>query len=373
MSERQRIVIKVGTSTLTSAEGRVDTAYIASLMAQVAALRARGDEVTIVSSGAIAAGLELIGDSLNSRPDDIPTLQAAAAVGQVQISGHYAEALAAHGLTMAQVLLTRFEIEHREAYLHARDTLSRLLELGVVPLINENDTVATDEIRFGDNDTLAAQVAILIKADLVCLLSDIEGLYTADPRLDEDAELLREIGSFTEEIVSAAGDAGSSRGSGGMITKLEAARLLMAAGSPMVICEGHAPDAVLAAAAGEQVGTRFGAQNPSRSRARKLWQALSGSVKGSVYVDDGAVHALREGGGSLLPVGVTSVSGSFSAGSVVDIRSNSGLSIGRGLTQYGSDEIRAVAGQRSETLKGGKLLPGLEKTEVIHRDNMVLF
>jgi glutamate 5-kinase len=371
MSNRQRIVIKIGTSTLTAVDGGIDAAYFASLAAQIAELRGRGDELLIVSSAAIAAGLELLG--IAERPSDTPTLQAAAAVGQVEISRHYAQALAAQDLKMAQVLLTRFEIEHREAYLHARDTLERLLELGVVPLINENDTVATDEIRFGDNDTLAAQVAILVQADLVCLLSDIEGLYTADPRIDEDAELLREIGSFTEEIVNAAGGAGSNRGSGGMITKLEAARMLMAAGIPMVICKGREPDAVIAAVDGRAAGTRFGAPGASRSKARKLWLALSGSVKGSVYVDDGAVVALREKGGSLLPVGVTSVAGSFTAASVVDIRSNSGFLIGRGLVQYGSEDIRAVAGQRSKALKDKNMLNELAKTDVIHRDEMVLF
>jgi glutamate 5-kinase len=303
----------------------------------------------------------------------MPTLQAAAATGQVVISRHDADAFAAHNLQIAQVLLTRFEIEHREAYLHARDTLERLLELGVLPLINENDTVAVDEIRFGDNDTMAAQVAILVKADLVCLLSDIEGLYTADPRTTEDAELLRDIGSFTEEIVNAAGDAGSARGSGGMITKLEAARLLMAAGIPMVICQGHAELALQAAVQGEHLGTRFDTNSPVRSKARKLWLALSGSVKGSVFIDDGAVLALRVSGGSLLPVGVISVSGSFLPGSVLDIRTNNGFLIGRGLSQYSSDDIRSIAGKRSDTLKDSNVLNRLAKTYVIHRDEMVLF
>ncbi|MDR0500149.1 MAG: glutamate 5-kinase, partial [Coriobacteriales bacterium] len=286
---------------------------------------------------------------------------------------------------IAQVLLTRFEIENRDAYLHARDTLERLLELGIVPLINENDSVATDEIRFGDNDTLAALVGILVKAEMVVLLSDIDGLYTADPRTAADAQLLHEVAGLTTEIVNAAGAASTTVGSGGMITKLDAARMCMAAGIPMIICEGHEPSSLIDAIGGKQVGTRFTRDNKGatmltghadtaqQSHARRLWLALSGSVKGAVTIDDGAALALRKQGGSLLPVGVVAVEGDFGNGSVINIKNSSGLVIGRGLTQYNSNDIRAAAGKNSEVLRQSALLNDVEKTNVVHRDEMVIF
>ena len=370
--QAHRIVIKIGTSTLTDEKGRVSAAYISDLTRQVASLYEAGSEVIIVSSGAIIAGIEAL-DMPPQRPDDIPTLQAAAAIGQVELAKHYAQAFGASGLRVAQVLLTRNNIENREAYLHARDTLLRLLELGVVPIINENDTVAVDEIRFGDNDTLAAQVAILIKADLVILLSDIDGLYTADPRVDEDARLIRHIAGFTEEILAGAGHEGSSKGSGGMITKLEAARQLMAAGIPMVICEGRQKDVVIEVASGNRIGTRFASEQPNHLKARKLWSALSGSVKGAVVVDDGAVKALRERGGSLLPVGITQADGDFAKGNCIDIRTASGFLIGRGITQYAATDVERMVGLSSEKLADLNLLDKQGHHEIIHRDEMVIF
>ncbi|MDR3052741.1 MAG: glutamate 5-kinase [Coriobacteriales bacterium] len=368
-----RIVIKIGSSTLTNEDGTIAKSYIADLAAQVRELHAMGSEVLIVTSAAITAGLQALGLP-PQRPDRIPTLQAAAAVGQIELARAYARSFEAQGLIVGQILLTRFDTVNRESYLHARDTVERLLELGVVPLINENDTVAVDEIRFGDNDTLAAQVAILVKAELVVLLSDIEGLYTADPRLDEDAQLLESIAGFTEELVNAAGDAGTARGSGGMVTKLEAARMLMAAGIPMVICEGHRPHAVLDAACGKQVGTRFSSEKHSKQAgAKKLWIALSGTVKGSVFIDEGAVLALRERGSSLLPVGVVRVEGDFAAGQAVDIRTTSGFLVGRGLSNYSRDELALAVGHTSEQLAGNKLLIHLANKEVIHRDRLVVF
>jgi glutamate 5-kinase len=351
----------------------VDSAYIEDLARQVAALRAQGTEVLVVSSAAIVAGLEELGLG-PERPDDIPTLQAAAAVGQIELAKDYWRAFDAQGLRIGQVLLTRFSTENRESYLHARDTLERLLGLGTVPLINENDTIATDEIRFGDNDTLAAQVAILVQADLVILLSDIEGLYDADPRVSENARLLEQVGSLTREVISAAGAAGTARGSGGMITKLEAARMLMAAGIPMVICEGHTPNVVVDAAAGKPLGTRFtNNKGPHHAGARKLWETLSGTVRGSVYVDDGAARALIHRGSSLLPVGVSRVEGHFEQGSAVDVRDGNGMIIGRGICDYSSDELELAAGHTSEALANNRLLAHLAATEVIHRDRLVIF
>lgn len=372
-SSVKRIVIKIGSSTLTDDAGKVDSSYIDELAAQVQTLRAQGSEVIVVTSAAIAAGLEALAMP-PERPDSIPILQAAAAVGQLELSKVYARSFEKRGVRVGQILLTRFEIENRATYLHARDTIEKLLELGVVPLINENDTVAVDEIRFGDNDTLAALVAILVKADLVILLSDIEGLYTADPRLDEDAKLLETIGSFTEEIVSAAGEAGSSRGSGGMVTKLEAARMLMAAAIPLVICEGHVPSVVVDVACGRRIGTRISQEDGRRQAgARKLWLALSGSVKGGVYVDDGAARALREQGSSLLPVGVRQIEGTFAPGQAINIRTLGGFLIGRGITNYSSDELAAAAGRKSPDIAADAALGHLANTEVIHRDRLVVF
>jgi glutamate 5-kinase len=340
---------------------------------QIATLRAQGTEVLIVSSAAIVAGLQCLGMP-PARPTDIPTLQAAAAVGQIELAQRYAQAFATQHIKMAQVLLTRNDTTNRESYLHVRDTLERLLELGVVPLINENDTIAIDEIRFGDNDTLAAHVAILVKASLVVLLSDTEGLYTADPRQSDDAELLARVEAFTREIVDAASSAGTEKGSGGMFTKLEAARMLMAASIPMVICEGHTHDAILTATQGQLVGTRFERKQQGRqARARKLWLALSGTVCGSVVIDAGAAHAIRERGSSLLPVGVVSLEGSFEAGSVVDIRDEDGLLIGRGLSGYSSQDLREVAGLRSTALSGVAVLGEKTRPDVVHRDAMVIF
>ncbi|MDR0350510.1 MAG: glutamate 5-kinase [Coriobacteriales bacterium] len=369
----RRVVVKIGTSTLTDDQGKLDLAYIEGLAAEMQELRAQGCELILVSSGAIAAGLEALGMS-TERPEHLPILQAAAAVGQLELSQVYLRAFAKQGVRLAQVLLTRFEIENRTTYLHARDTLEKLLELGTVPLVNENDTVAVEEIRFGDNDTLAAQVAILIKADLAVILSDIEGLYTADPRIDEDAELLESVASFTKEIVDSAGEAGSSRGSGGMVTKLEAARMLMAANIPLVICEGRHPGAVADAVRGGRVGTRFARPtNGRQASARKLWLALSGSAKGIVFIDDGAALALRGAGGSLLSVGVRRVEGLFEAGQPVDIRTLDGFLIGRGISGYSTEELELAAEHNSSELSGDGRLAHLARTPVIHRDQMVIF
>ena len=371
-TKKQKIVIKIGTSTLTDEQGRVDLAFIKELADQVSILQTGNYEVLIVTSGAIIAGLNVL-DMPSKRPDDMQTLQAAAAVGQVELIKQYAHAFETRGLRTAQVLLTRNDISNREAYLHARDTLQRLIELSVIPIINENDTVAVEEIRFGDNDTLAAQVAILIAADLVILLSDIEGLYSTDPRIDEDAELIRHIEGFTEEIVAAAGDTQTSKGSGGMVTKLEAARQLLAAGIPMVICEGHQKNVIIDVVSGEPIGTRFAGQNSGHSKARKLWNALSGSVKGSVVVDDGAAKALRERGSSLLPVGIIRVDGDFSKGDIIDIRIQSGFLIGRGVTRYSAENLNSIIGRSSEELADSGAIDASLRFEVMHRDEMVVF
>ncbi len=335
----KRVVIKIGSSTIVGDDGHVNARFLGPLVSELHALINEGVEPIIVSSGSIALGLEVLGMGGGERPNDMPTLQAAAAVGQVELINAYKETFGCFGIEAAQVLITRATTGERESYLHARDTMERLLSLGVVPVVNENDTIAVDEIRFGDNDSLAATVATSINADLVILLSDIDGLYTADPRSNKDAELLERVGKMSEEIEASAGGVGSRRGTGGMVTKIAAARILMAAGIPMVICEGHRPHAVTDAVHGEHVGTTFFDEESSGLHARKSWIALGGKPKGSVTCDDGACEALRKRGSSLLPVGITACTGSFQAGDVVNIVDTEGRMVGRGLAGYNSTEL----------------------------------
>jgi glutamate 5-kinase len=279
-----------------------------------------------------------------------------------------------YDMPVAQVLLTRRDTSDRHAYLHARDTIMRLLELGVLPVVNENDTVSVDEIRFGDNDTLAATVATLIGADLVVLLSDIKGLYTADPRMDEDAELLTRVGEFTDELVNSAGGVGSATGSGGMLTKIKAARVLMRAGIPMVICAGSRPNALVDIYDGKSVGTLFSDDtNQSFVNAKKLWIALGDKSRGVLVIDEGASIALREKGSSLLPVGVKEVKGRFSEGDVVNIRDAENHLIGRGLVRYSSDELARTMGKRSSEIAELPDVAELAGVDVVHRDEMIVF
>jgi glutamate 5-kinase len=363
----RRIVVKVGTSTLTREDGRIDRDYLRSLGGQVAALRDAGDQVVVVSSGAIAAGVEAMG--MPERPRDITGLQAAAAIGQVRIIGQYAEAFAEAGVPVAQVLLTRHDTAHRQQYLFACATLERLLEMDVVPVVNENDTTAVDEIRFGDNDQLAALVAIMVKADLVMLLTDIEGVYDADPRTSEDATLVQHVSTVTDGLAAAAGGAGSDAGSGGMATKIEAARILMKAGIPMVVADGRREGVVTAAAAGQPVGTYF-AGGESAVAGRKLWIAFGGPPVGTVTVDDGAREALCTRGTSLLPAGVTAVAGTFRADDAIAIADPNGRVIARGLAGLSSEQLERVKGLKSSEIAG--VAPELAGTEVVHRDRLVI-
>lgn len=355
----KRVVVKIGSSTLVQ-DGKVDAAFVGHLASECASLmQDEGLQPIIVTSGSIALGLEELG-MCGDRPDDMPTLQAAASIGQVGLIRQYADTFACFGVRVGQILMTRATTGQRESYLHARDTIERLLELGVVPIINENDTVAVDEIRFGDNDTLAAMVATSINADLVVLLSDIDGLYTADPRKNDDAELLETVSQLSEEIESGAGGVGSRSGSGGMLTKIAAARVLMAAGIPMVICEGHRKNAVSDAVHGRQVGTTFFDESSNGLAARKSWIALGGKVKGRVSCDDGACNALLHKGGSLLPVGIASVEGEFETGDPVDVVDLQGRIIGRGLAGYDSRELQGLLGEHGAR-------------EFINRDELVIF
>ncbi len=366
----RRVVAKVGSSTLLGADGRLDEAFIGELADQIAELRAGGCEVVLVSSGAIAASLPMLG--LERRPTDMPTLQGCAAVGQVGLVQTYARAFAGHGMCIGQILLTRNDTGARSAYLHARQTIERLLSLGVVPVVNENDTVAVDEIRFGDNDSLAAIVGTLVSADLVVLLSDIDGLYTADPRTDPDARLLEVVDRVDDDLLACAGGAGSSVGTGGMLTKVRAARVMQMAGIPLVICRGRQPHALVDAALGAQVGTRFlPPAEGAHESSRKLWIAVAGHDAGCVVIDDGAREALHGRGGSLLPVGVTSVRGTFSRGEVIAVRDAQGTLIGRGIARYSSREVELVRGMRLDMV--ARVIPELASTPLIHRDELVVF
>ena len=369
---RRRLVVKIGSSTLTTSESSIDYGFLDDLARQLAAVREAGWDVVVVTSAAIACGLEALG--IAKRPSDMPSLQAAASVGQSALSTAYSQAFGALGMLTSVVLLTRRDTADRTAYLHARDTLNRLLELSVVPIVNENDTVSVEQIRFGDNDTLAALVACLIDADLMVILSDIDGMYTANPQVDPSATLIKEISRIDRSILDAAGGVGSSVGSGGMVTKIKAARVLMAAGIPMVVCHGRRPRCIVDAAAGDDVGTRFVApQRPHEISAKKLWIALGDASRGTITVDDGARDALVRHGSSLLSVGMRAVEGRFDCDDIVDVADGSGHVFGRGRAAAASDLLQLAVGRSREEVAENGILAPLAERPVIHRDELVLF
>lgn len=371
-SASRRLVVKIGSSTLTTSESSIDYAYLSGLAEQIASVRAAGWQPVIVTSAAIACGLEALG--IAKRPSDMPSLQAAASVGQSVLSAAYANAFAAHGMTTSVVLLTRRDTADRTAYLHARDTLGRLLELGVVPVVNENDTVSVEQIRFGDNDTLAALVACLIDADLMVILSDIDGLYDANPRRDESARLIEVVERIDRDVMSVAGEAGSTVGSGGMITKIKAARVLMAAGIPMVICHGRRANVIVDVAVGKSAGTLFVAREKAHEiTPRKLWIALGDAARGAVVIDEGAHAALVNRGSSLLCVGVTCVEGRFDADDIIDIKDAEGVVVARGKVAFSSDEAELACGRSREELERNRLLAPLAERALVHRDELIVF
>jgi glutamate 5-kinase len=363
----RRIVVKVGSSLVTN-EGRgLDEEAIGQWSEQLAALVKDGRELIMVSSGAVAEGMKRLGWTV--RPKEINELQAAAAVGQMGLVQMYETKLREHGVGSAQVLLTHADLADRERYLNARSTLLTLLQLGVVPVINENDTVVNDEIKFGDNDTLGALVANLVEADVLVILTDQKGLYTADPRRDPAAQFVHEARAGDPQLETMAGGAGSGIGKGGMITKILAAKRAAGSGASTVIAWGREPRVLIRLCEGEAIGTCLVANTP-KNQARKRWMSDHLQLRGAVLVDDGAVGKIVGEGKSLLPIGMTAVDGDFSRGDVIAVRDGRGVEVARGLANYASSEARLLC--RKSAADFERWLGYAAEPEMTHRDNMVL-
>ncbi len=367
IQKAKRIIIKVGSSLVTNDGKGLDTAAISKWVTQIAELRSIGKEVVLVSSGAVAEGMQRLG--FDKRPTSIDELQACAAVGQMGLVQIYETSFRTHNLRTAQVLLTHADLADRERYLNARSTLCALLRFGVVPIINENDTVVTDEIKFGDNDTLGALVANLIEGDALIILTDQKGLYTADPRKITDARFVHQATAGDPALEVMAGDAGTRVGRGGMITKILAAKRAATSGAHTVIAWGREDAVLTRLAGGEAVGTQLTAQT-AQLAARKQWMADHLKTAGKVILDPGAVQKLSHEGKSLLPIGVTDISGEFSRGDVITCTDPDGRAIARGISNYTSAEVRRIMRHASSEIQA--ILGFVEESELIHRDNMVL-
>ncbi len=365
LATARRLVVKVGSALVTNNGNGLDLQAINDWARQIAALRAAGREVVLVSSGAIACGMQRLG--WNKRPQTVHELQAAAAVGQMGLVQIYEGAFATHSLKTAQILLTHDDLADRKRYLNARSTLTTLLSLGVIPIINENDTVVTDEIKFGDNDTLGALVANLVEADALIILTDQQGLYTADPRKDANATLIAEARAGDPSLDGMAGGAGSAIGRGGMITKVLAAKRAGRSGAHTVIASGRERDVVIRLAQGEAVGTLLVADTAPLA-ARKQWLADHLQLAGKLHLDAGAVKALTEGK-SLLPIGVLQIEGEFERGAAVACIAPDGREVARGLCNYASSDTRRIAHRASSEIVG--ILGYVDEAELIHRDNLV--
>lgn len=367
MAQAQRLVVKVGSSLVTN-EGRgIDAQAIATWAAEIAALRDLGREIVVVSSGAVAEGMKRL--SWVRRPQSMQDLQAAAAVGQMGLAQVYETEFRRFGLQTAQILLTHEDLADRTRYLNARSTLTRLIDLGVIPIINENDTVVTDEIKVGDNDTLAALVTNLIEADALVILTDQAGLYTADPRSHPDARLLSRVKAGDPRLEAMAGGAGSLIGKGGMLTKVLAARRAASAGAHTIVASGRESKVLQRLVGGEMIGTSFIAET-AKLTARKQWIADQLQLRGALVLDAGALKALLRDGKSLLPIGVSEVQGDFARGDVVACLSQAGAEVGRGLINYASSEARRIIGKPSSEIES--LLGFVEEPELIHRSNLVI-
>lgn len=367
LQSARRVVLKVGSSLVTNDGRGLDLAAIARWVEQIAALKQAGKQIVVVSSGAVAEGMQRLGWS--RRPQHIHELQAAAAVGQMGLAQAYESQFSQRGLRSAQVLLTHADLADRARYLNARSTLYTLLALDVVPVINENDTVVTDEIKFGDNDTLAALVTNLVEADVLVILTDQSGLYSADPRRDPSATLVRGAVAGSLELEAMAGGAGSAIARGGMLTKVLAAKRAARSGAHTVIASGREPDVLTRLAAGEWIGSQLTASTAVLT-ARKQWLADHLQMRGSLVVDDGAARALAQGGRSLLPIGVVEVRGDFQRGDVIGCCTQDGREIARGLVNYDSAHARLIARKPSSEIQA--TLGFIEEPELMHRDNLVL-
>lgn len=360
-----RYVVKLGSNTVAHDDGALRTDVLGHVCDEVTERRLAGDEIVIVTSGAIARGMQVMG--LDGRPSAMADLQAASAVGQGKLYRAYDELLRERGVTSAQVLLTFFDVGHRQHYLNARQTLGRLLDWGVVPVVNENDTTATEEISFGDNDFLAAQVAILVGADRLVLLTNQDGLHTADPRSQPGAPLVEEVRDIAQLASLQIGQSASALGSGGMRSKVVAAEMATAAGIPATICSGLREGVLARALAGEPVGTRFAPQD-QRYSSFELWLKYAKPARGTLVVDAGASRALRDGGASLLPVGIVAVHGAFGEGDAVEVRDGERL-LGKGISNYAATDLCRVIGRKSDAVR--ELLPRAPD-EAVHRDYLVL-
>jgi glutamate 5-kinase len=367
VAQARRIVIKVGSSLVTNDGRGLDYAAINRWAEQIAALRTLGKQVILVSSGAIAEGMQRLG--WTTRPQQVHALQAAAAVGQMGLAQAYETSFRERGLHSAQVLLTHADLADRARYLNARSTLFTLLNLGVVPVINENDTVVTDEIKFGDNDTLGALVTNLVEADVLVILTDQRGLFSSDPRRDPEATLIAHGRAGDPTLETIAGGAGSGIARGGMITKVLAAKRAARSGAHTIIASGREPEVLQRLARGEAVGTQLVAAVQVLT-ARKQWLADHLQLKGRIVIDAGAAKALRSGGRSLLPIGVTEVQGDFARGDVIACLDPQGVEVARGLVNYSSAETRQIARRPSSDIEA--ILGFIEEPELVHRDNLVL-
>lgn len=362
----KRLVVKVGSSTLSHPTGKLNINQIEQLVREVADLQNSGKEVILVTSGAQGAGIGKLG--LGRKPRTIPEKQAIAAIGQGLLMHMYEKLFAEYGITVAQILLTKEDMMDRKRFLNARNALNAILQMEALPIINENDTIAVDEIRFGDNDTLAALVASLVDAEILVMLTDIDGLYTGDPSADSNAALIPLVTEINREIEDLAGGSGSNLGTGGMATKIQAARVAMNSGYPMIIAYGREPKIISRILGGEQLGTLF-LPKENRLHSKKRWIAYGSNVQGKVFIDEGALRALTEKGKSLLPSGIIAVEGVFGIGNTVGVFCGS-TEIGRGIANYSSSEIEKIKGKKTKDIS--KLLGYKDFDEVIHRNNFAL-
>ena len=368
LKDVKRIVIKVGSSTITYGNGKRNFSRIDRLAREIADLANQGKEIILVSSGAVAVGVDRLG--LAAKPKTIPGKQAAAAVGQGVLMHTYEKIFAEYGQIVAQVLLTRMDSVDRHRYTNSRNTFLALLEHKVIPIVNENDVVAIDELKIGDNDNLSALVAGIVDADLLIILSDIDGLYTANPQNDPNAKLVPEVTDITPEIEASAGDAGSKVGTGGMFTKIQAAKMATSSGINMVIASGEEKDAISRILDGEEIGTLF-VSRENRLQFRKRWLAFGARIAGKIVVDDGCAKAVRKAGGcSILPAGITDVEGEFEAGNTISVVNKNGHELARGLANYSSEELDMIKGAKTSEIEN--ILGHKHFDEVIHRDDLVI-